>query len=116
MTTALACHFHSMIYVPLYDTLGEPAIVHIINQSMKYEVFLMLNNFYFLASLKTVFVDKFENILTLLKLIEQVPTLKRIVLTKKLTNEQENEIRKKAKDVGIEITTYIQLRVSLIFR
>jgi hypothetical protein len=35
MTTALACHFHSMIYVPLYDTLGEPAIVHIINQSMK---------------------------------------------------------------------------------
>jgi hypothetical protein len=33
MTTALACHFHSMIYVPLYDTLGEPAIVHIIKQS-----------------------------------------------------------------------------------
>ena len=33
MTAALACHFHSMIYVPLYDTLGEPAIVHIINQS-----------------------------------------------------------------------------------
>ena len=24
-----------MIYVPLYDTLGEPAIVHIINQSMR---------------------------------------------------------------------------------
>jgi long-subunit acyl-CoA synthetase (AMP-forming) len=34
MTTALACHSHSMIYIPLYDTLGEPAIIHIINQSM----------------------------------------------------------------------------------
>jgi long-subunit acyl-CoA synthetase (AMP-forming) len=34
MTTALACHSHSMIYVPLYDTLGELAIIHIINQSM----------------------------------------------------------------------------------
>jgi len=68
MTTALACHFHSMIYVPLYDTLGEPAIVHIINQT----------------SVKTVFVDKAENVLTLLKLIGQVSTLKRIVLTKKI--------------------------------
>ena len=37
MTTALACHFHSMIYVPLYDTLGEPAIVHIINQSISFD-------------------------------------------------------------------------------
>ncbi len=47
----------------------------------------------------------------LLKLIEQVSTLKRIVLTKKLPDEKENEIRKKAKDVGIEIMTYNQLRV-----
>jgi hypothetical protein len=64
-----------------------------------------------LASLKTVFVDKPENVLMLLKLIEQVSTLKRIVLTKKLPDEKENEIRKKAKDVGIEIMTYNQLRV-----
>ena len=27
-----------MIYVPLYDTLGEPAIIHIINQSMSSSV------------------------------------------------------------------------------
>ncbi|CAF1488004.1 unnamed protein product [Adineta ricciae] len=94
MTTAIACHFHSMIYVPLYDTLGEPAIVHIINQT----------------SLKTVFADKAENILTLLKLIDQVPTLKRIVLTKKLENSKETEIRNKAKQVGIEIMTYSELR------
>jgi hypothetical protein len=65
----------------------------------------------FLASLKTVFVDKVENVLILLKIIEQVSTLKRIVLTKKLSDEKENEIRNKAKDVGIEIMTYNQLRV-----
>ena len=65
----------------------------------------------FLASLKTVFVDKPENVLTLLKILGQVSTLQRIILTKKLSDENENEIRKKAKDVGIEIMTYNQLRV-----
>jgi hypothetical protein len=64
--------------------------------------------------LKTIFVDKPENILLLLKLIEQIPTLKRIVLTKKLADEKENEVRKKAKDVGIEIMTYNQLQVNKI--
>jgi collagenase-like PrtC family protease len=42
-----------------------------------------------------------------------VSTLKRIILTKKLDDAQENEIRNKAKDVGIEIMTYNQLRVKL---
>ncbi|CAF4515790.1 unnamed protein product [Rotaria socialis] len=93
MTTAIACHFHSMIYVPLYDTLGEAAIVHIINQT----------------SLKTIFVDKPENILNLLGLADQVSTLKRIILTKKLPAEKEAEIRKKAEEKGIAIMTYIQL-------
>ena len=88
MTAAIACHFHSMIYVPLYDTLGEPAIVHIINQSMFYEKNIVLNYslFSFLASLKTVFVDKPENVQILLKLVQQVPTLKRIILTKTLVS------------------------------
>jgi collagenase-like PrtC family protease len=63
--------------------------------------------------LKTVFVDKAENVLTLLKLVEEVPTLKRIVLTKKLANDEENQIRQKAKEVGIEIMSYNQLRVTL---
>ncbi|CAF1204257.1 unnamed protein product [Adineta ricciae] len=94
MTTALACHSHSMIYVPLYDTLGEPAIVHIINQT----------------SLKTIFVDKVENILLLLKIVKQVSTLKRIVLTKKIPDDKNSEIRAKAKEVGIDIMTYDQLR------
>jgi len=94
LTTAIACHFHSMIYVPLYDTLGEPAIVHIINQT----------------SLKTIFVDKAENVLTLLKIVTHVPTMQRIVLTKKLDNDTETEIRNKAKIAGIEIMLYNQLR------
>lgn len=63
------------------------------------------------ASLKTVFVDKAENVLILLKLIKEVPTLKRIILTKKLSSEQEAEIRKKAQEVHIEIVTYTKLRV-----
>ncbi|UJR31657.1 hypothetical protein I4U23_019138 [Adineta vaga] len=94
MTTALACHSHSMIYVPLYDTLGEPAIVHIINQTL----------------LKTVFVDKVENVLLLLKIAKEVSTLKRIILTKKVPNDKDLEIRSKAKEVGIDIMTYDQLR------
>ncbi|CAF1223687.1 unnamed protein product [Rotaria sordida] len=93
MTTAIACHFHGMIYVPLYDTLGEAAIIHIMNQT----------------SLKTVFVDKPDNVLILLKLVEKVSTLKRIILTKKLTNDQENDIKKKAQEIGIEIMTFNQL-------
>lgn len=96
MTTALACHFHGMIYVPLYDTLGEQAIVHIINQT----------------SLKTIFVDKPENILILLKLSDQLPTLKRIVLTKKLTKESDTEIRKKAKESSIQVLTFQEIRDS----
>ncbi|CAF2743859.1 unnamed protein product [Rotaria sp. Silwood2] len=78
LITALACHFHSMIYVPLYDTLGEPAMIHIMNQT----------------GLRTIFVDKIENILTLLKLARRVPTLKRIILTKRLPED------KKQKEIG----------------
>ncbi len=115
MTTAIACHFHSMIYVPLYDTLGEPAIVHIINQSMLFH-FLNANNPFsdilILASLKTIFVDKAENALILLKIIKQLSTLKRIILTKKFPDDKDLEIRNKAKEVGIEILSYNQLRVS----
>ncbi len=112
MTTAIACHFHSMIYVPLYDTLGEPAIVHIINQSMLFH-FLNANNILILASLKTVFVDKAENVLILLKIFKQLSTLKRIILTKKFPDDKDLEIRNKAKEVGVEILSYNQLRVSL---
>ena len=115
MATALACHSHSMIYVPLYDTLGEPAIVHIINQSMLNEsiVEMFFIIFYCLASLKTVFVDKPENVLALLKIVKQVSTLKRIVLTKKLPDDKDSEIRTKAKELNIEIFTFNQLRVRI---
>ena len=65
-----------------------------------------------LASLKTVFVDKPENVLGLLKIVKQVPTLKRLVLTKKIPDDQATEIQNKAKDLNIEVLTFNQLRVS----
>lgn len=68
---------------------------------------------YFLASLKTVFVDKPENVLVLLKLVKQVPTLKRIILTKKLSDDKDSEIRTKAKEINIEILTFNQLQVRI---
>jgi hypothetical protein len=67
----------------------------------------------FKAKLKTVFVDKPDNVLVLIKLSAQVSTLQRIVLTKKLTVEQDKDIRDKAKDVGIEIMTYNELQVGI---
>jgi hypothetical protein len=67
----------------------------------------------FLASLKTVFVDKPENVLVLLKLVKQVPTLKRIILTKKLSDDKDSEIRTKAKEINIEILTFNQLQVRI---
>ena len=63
------------------------------------------------ASLKTIFVDKAENVLALLKMAKDVPTLKRIVLTKKSPDDKDTEIRAKAKQVNIDIMTYNQLRV-----
>jgi collagenase-like PrtC family protease len=68
--------------------------------------------FSILASLKTVFIDKAENVLMLLKIVKQVSTLKRIILTKRLPDDKDLDIRNKAKEVNIEILTYNQLRVS----
>ncbi|CAF0999009.1 unnamed protein product [Rotaria sordida] len=93
LITALACHFHSMIYVPLYDTLGQSAIIHIINQT----------------GLRTIFIDKAENVLALLKLTRRVPTLERIILTKRLSEDQKYKVMKKASRKGIQIFTYKQL-------
>jgi hypothetical protein len=62
--------------------------------------------------LKTVFADKAENVLALLKMVKQVSTLKRIILTKKIPDDKDLEIRNKAKEVGIEILTFNQLRVN----
>jgi len=61
--------------------------------------------------LKTVFIDKPENILVILKLIKQVPTLKRIILTKKLPDDTDLEIRNKAKEFDIDVFSFNQLRV-----
>lgn len=61
--------------------------------------------------MKTVFIDKPENILVILKLIKQVPTLKRIILTKKLPDDTDLEIRNKAKEFDIDVFSFNQLRV-----
>ncbi|CAF4246646.1 unnamed protein product [Rotaria sp. Silwood2] len=82
-----------MIYVPLYDTLGESAMIHIMNQT----------------ALRTIFVDKIENILTLLKLARRVQTLKRIILTKRLLEDKKHKVMRKACRKGIQIFTYQQL-------
>lgn len=63
--------------------------------------------------MKTVFVDKAENILALLKITDQLPTLKRIVMTKKLSGDKEAEVKKKAQEINIELFTYNQLRVRI---
>ncbi len=63
--------------------------------------------------MKTVFVDKPENVLVLLKIVKQVSTLKRIILTKKIPDDKDSEIRTKAKEVNIEILTFNQLRVRI---
>jgi len=51
--------------------------------------------------------------LALLKIVKQLPTLKRIILTKKLSDEKDLEIRNKATEVNIEILSYNQLRVTI---
>lgn len=61
--------------------------------------------------MKTVFIDKPENVLVILKLIKQVPTLKRIILTKKLPDDTDLEIRNKAKEFDIDVFSFNQLRV-----
>jgi hypothetical protein len=45
-------------------------------------------------------------------MVKQVSTLKRIILTKKIPDDKDLEIRNKAKEVGIEILTFNQLRVN----
>lgn len=65
-----------------------------------------------LASLKTLFIDKAENVLTLLGLKDRIPTVKRIVLTKKLPADKESQVNTKANETGVEILTYSQLLVN----
>ncbi|CAF0810003.1 unnamed protein product [Didymodactylos carnosus] len=96
MMTAVACHFQSMIYVPLYDTLGEAAIIHIINQTR----------------LSTIFIDKPDNVLNLLKLKSKIESLKRLVITRTMPADKESEIRKRATEANLELLMFNDLRNS----
>ncbi|CAF4793960.1 unnamed protein product, partial [Rotaria sp. Silwood2] len=62
-----------------------------------------------IAGLRTIFVDKIENVLTLLKLARRVPTLERIILTKRLPEDKKHKVMRKACRKGIQIFTYQQL-------
>ncbi|KAF6019145.1 hypothetical protein EB796_022562 [Bugula neritina] len=64
MLTQLACYQHSMVIVPMYDTLGEDALIHIVNQT----------------KMKVIICDNEDKIKNLLKWgHDQLPSVKTLV-------------------------------------
>ncbi|NXN95391.1 ACSL5 ligase, partial [Rhinopomastus cyanomelas] len=80
-----ACYTYSMVAVPLYDTLGPEAIVHIVNQ----------------ADISVVISDKPEKAKILLENCEQqkTPCLKKIILMELF----DQELKDRGAKVGVEI-------------
>ncbi|XP_054238572.1 long-chain-fatty-acid--CoA ligase 5 [Indicator indicator] len=80
-----ACYTYSMVAVPLYDTLGQDAIVHIVNQ----------------ADISIVISDKPEKAKILLENCEQqkTPSLKIIILMDLF----DKELKDRGTKVGVEI-------------
>ncbi|XP_077998937.1 long-chain-fatty-acid--CoA ligase 1-like [Glandiceps talaboti] len=74
-----ACNMYSMIVVPLYDTLGPDACTHIINQ----------------CEITTVVCDGPKKLPLLLKRAHETPSLKRIILMDKFTEDDVNEAAEK---------------------
>uniref|UniRef100_A0A8C7NI48 Arachidonate--CoA ligase n=1 Tax=Oncorhynchus mykiss TaxID=8022 RepID=A0A8C7NI48_ONCMY len=91
----LACYTFSMAVVPLYDTLGEEAMVHILN----------------LAEISLVICDKEEKAESLLGNKEKgaTPTLSCLVLF----NDCSDAIVERGKNCGVEILELTQLMVSM---
>ncbi|XP_036791739.1 long-chain-fatty-acid--CoA ligase 1 isoform X4 [Oncorhynchus mykiss] len=89
----LACYTFSMAVVPLYDTLGEEAMVHILN----------------LAEISLVICDKEEKAESLLGNKEKgaTPTLSCLVLF----NDCSDAIVERGKNCGVEILELTQLMV-----
>ncbi|GFW75897.1 long-chain-fatty-acid--CoA ligase 5 [Trichonephila clavipes] len=67
--TVFACAMYSMVTVPLYVSLGFQSIIYIINQ----------------ANLSLVFVNSEENALKILRNVEQVPSLRSLVMIDPIT-------------------------------
>ncbi|KAK6469312.1 long-chain-fatty-acid--CoA ligase 1 [Huso huso] len=84
----LACYTYSMAVVPLYDTLGEEAMVHILN----------------IAEISMVICDKPEKAGTLLTNVEQslTPGLKTIILM----NSCDAALLERGRNCGVEILQF----------
>ncbi|XP_057590394.1 long-chain-fatty-acid--CoA ligase 5 isoform X3 [Hippopotamus amphibius kiboko] len=80
-----ACYTYSMIAVPLYDTLGEDAVIYIVNK----------------ADITTVICDTPQKALVLIKNVEKglTPGLKRIILM----DPFEDDLKKRGEKCGLEI-------------
>ncbi|XP_033106795.1 long-chain-fatty-acid--CoA ligase 5-like isoform X2 [Anneissia japonica] len=82
-----ACFRFNMVTVPLYDTLGPDACVHIINQ----------------AVIPVVFLDTTEKIYKLLEKAEETPSLKIIVL---MVGEVSAELKSAGESKGVEVIRF----------
>lgn len=84
----LACYTYSMAVVPLYDTLGEEAMVHILN----------------IAEISMVICDKPEKAGTLLTNVEQslTPGLKTVILM----NSCDAALLERGRNCGVEILQF----------
>ncbi|MGH0187331.1 UNVERIFIED_CONTAM: hypothetical protein FKN15_024787 [Acipenser sinensis] len=91
----LACYTYSMAVVPLYDTLGEEAMVHILN----------------IAEISMVICDKPEKAGTLLTNVEQslTPGLKTVILM----NSCDAALLERGRNCGVEILQFRDIMVSM---
>ncbi|KAK0395254.1 hypothetical protein QR680_001186 [Steinernema hermaphroditum] len=86
--TALGCIQHSIVVVPLYDTLGAESASFIVRQT----------------DISVIIVDNVEKIKKLASSKTDHPTLRHIIV---IDNKGiDDEIREKAKEAGIEITSF----------
>uniref|UniRef100_A0A8B9QL78 Arachidonate--CoA ligase n=1 Tax=Apteryx owenii TaxID=8824 RepID=A0A8B9QL78_APTOW len=92
-----ACYTYSLVAVPLYDTLGPDAIVHIVNK----------------ADMSTVICDKPEKAQALLDNCEQgkTPCLKTVILMDLF----DKELKDRGAKVGVEILALQEVEVGECF-
>ncbi|XP_077868150.1 long-chain-fatty-acid--CoA ligase 1-like, partial [Saccoglossus kowalevskii] len=77
--TEQACYMYSMVTVALYDTLGIEACTHIINQ----------------CEMTTVICDVVKKAHTLLDVVDKTPSLKRIVVMDRFSDEDVQAAKQK---------------------
>ncbi|CAJ0580921.1 unnamed protein product, partial [Mesorhabditis spiculigera] len=85
--TALGCIQHSLVVVPLYDTLGAEAADYIIQQ----------------ADIEVIFVDNLDKVKKLGGTSDKIPTLKHVIV---IDNISPDDL---PKDTGFEIHTFAEV-------